>query len=307
MENSRRLSEPDLVEGLNQSAVREREATVALLAHLGEFDRRRLHLDQGFNSVYSYCTGALRLAGYSAGNRIEAARACRRFPEILERLRDGSVNLATLRLLAPHFEQDNWRRLLEATRGLSRREIEAVVATLSPMPDVPLSIQKLPALAPGSATTPPEPRPSVAPLGAERYKIQFTMGQETNDKLRRAQDLLRREIPNGDPGAIFDRALTLLLEDVARRRLAETAKPRPARPADPRSRHVPAHVKRAVWLRDAGRCAFVAPGGRRCDARSYLEFHHVDPFGHGGETTAANISLRCSAHNAHEADRVFGT
>jgi len=45
----------------------------------------------------------------------------------------------------------------------------------------------------------------------QRYRVQFTIGQETHDKLRRVQALLRREIPSGDPGEIFDRALTLLM------------------------------------------------------------------------------------------------
>ena len=35
------------------------------------------------------------------------------------------------------------------------------------------------------------------PLGAERYRVQFTIGTATHEKLRRAQELLRREIPDG--------------------------------------------------------------------------------------------------------------
>lgn len=300
VDEARRLSEPELLERLSGAADGERAAAVAFLAHLAEFDRRRLHLEAGYTSIFSYCTGVLRLAEYSASNRIAAARACRRFPVILERLADGSLNLGTLRLLAPHLEQDNHEALLEAARGRSRRYVEAMVAALAPLPEVPPSIQKL-LFAPVGA-----PRPSVAPLAADRYKVQFTVGETTSEKLRRAQDLLRREIPSGDPGVIFDRALTLLLEEVARTKLAETTRPRPPQPGDPRSRHVPAHVKRAVWLRDAGRCAFVAEGGRRCEARAFLEFHHKEAFGHGGATTAENLSLRCSAHNAHEAERVYG-
>lgn len=299
LEEARRLPEPDLLQRLLESAAREREATAAFLAHLAEFDRRRLHLEAGYNSPFSYCTGVLRLAEYSASNRIAAARACRRFPVVLERLADGSLNLGTLKLLAPHLEQDNHEALLEAARGRSRRYVEAMVAAIAPMPEVPSSIQKL-LLGPAGPH-----RPALAPLAADRYRVQFTVGQTTSEKLRKAQDLLRREIPDGDPGAIFDRALSLLLEDVARTKMAETTNPRPSRPADPRSRHVPAHVKRAVWLRDSGRCAFVAGSGQRCEARAYLEFHHVDPFGHGGETTLENLSLRCSAHNAHEAERVY--
>ena len=74
------------------------------------------------------------------------------------------------------------------------------------------------------------PRPIVQASAPERYRVQFTIGQETHEKLRRVQALLRREIPDGDPGAIFDRALTVLLEKVEKTKLGAAAKPRPDRP-----------------------------------------------------------------------------
>ena len=59
----------------------------------------------------------------------------------------------------------------------------------------------------------PLARPSlVRPLAPGHYKVQFTVSSETHDKLRRAQDLLRHAVPNGDPAAIFDRALFMLVE-----------------------------------------------------------------------------------------------
>jgi hypothetical protein len=161
-------------------------------------------------------------------------------------------------------------------------------------------------------------RPAIDCLAPERYRLQFTIGAATHEKLRRAQELLRREIQDGDPGAIFDRALTLLLEDVARKKLAVAAKPheRPSTRHPPsthhcpgprtRSRHIPARVKRAVWVRDSGRCAFEATNGRRCTERAFLEFHHREPYAIGGEATVTNVSLRCRAHNIHEAELAFG-
>jgi hypothetical protein len=80
----------------------------------------------------------------------------------------------------------------------------------------------LPASAP--AVCPPPARLStVTPLAPERYKVQLTVGAETYGKLRRAQDLLRHAIPNGDPAAIFDRALTLLVAHLEKTKLAMTA------------------------------------------------------------------------------------
>jgi 5-methylcytosine-specific restriction endonuclease McrA len=149
-----------------------------------------------------------------------------------------------------------------------------------------------------------------------RYRIQFTMGEELHEKLRRLQTLLRREIPDGDPAAICDRAWTLLLEHVEKAKLGVGANPRSDRAirpgtdkgdeSAPRTRHIPHAVKRTVWERDGGQCAFVAGAGLRCRERAFLEFHHVVPHAKQGGATVANISLRCRRHNQYEADLVFG-
>jgi hypothetical protein len=329
------LSNAELLCLVAALAGKERGATVDLVAHLGELDARKLHLAEGYGSLFAYCTRALHLAEHAAYNRIEAARVSRKFPVVLDLLANGSMNLSTVRLLAPHFRPDNFERLVAEARGRSKREVEELVARLAPRPDVEASVRKLPARVPSPSppgvvatasptaptaeikaafatpvvpTTPerPAPRPLVAPLAPERYRVQFTVGAATYDKLRQVQDLLRREIPDGDPVLIFDRALTLLLEDVARKKLASASKPRSDSRTRAGSRHVPARAKRAVWLRDGGRCAFVAGNGRRCDERAFLEFHHDEPYAIGGEPAVANISLRCRAHNVYESDLVFG-
>jgi len=386
-ENPTRLSDDDLLDRVRVLAMREREATVELVAHLAELDTRRLYLAQGYGSLFSYCTQALLLAEHAAYNRIEAARASRKFPAILKRLVDGSVNLSTVRLLAPYLTPENCDEVLAEAAGKSKRDVEVLVARLAPRPDLSPSVRRLPTMpharasaptdaasagiqslsgipgragargcseidrcsvtegcartcragqpsevsvAPGieapslpeSTACPTKPdlgptvdgpcamaanRPLVTPLSPERYRVQFTVGRETHERLRRAQDLLRREIPDGDPGEIFDRALALLLADVARKKLAATSNPRPARAPAARSRHIPARLKRAVWLRDGGRCAFVSRSGRRCQEHAFLEFHHIEPYAIGGETTLINLSLRCRAHNVHEAERLFGS
>ena len=71
------------------------------------------------------------------------------------------------------------------------------------------------------------------------------------------------------------------------------------------SRRVPLEVKRAVWVRDLGRCAFVAEDGRRCGERAFVEFHHVRPYAAGGGATVENIQLRCRRHNGFEARAFF--
>ena len=118
---------------------------------------------------------------------------------------------------------------------------------------------------------------------------------------------MRHNLPNGDPAVILDRALTVLLAHLERAKLAATNQPRKGRELMLGSRYVPAAVRRAVWARDGGQCAFVTTSGRRCQERGFLEFHHSAPYAAGGEATVATIELRCRAHNLYEAELDFGT
>ena len=146
------------------------------------------------------------------------------------------------------------------------------------------------------------------PLAPERYKIQFTVDREAHDKLRRAQDLLRHTIPDGDLAAIFDKAITLLLEDLARAKHGAAGRPRSSRPPAATGEACTAHTccdaARGVATRWRAVRLCRQPGP--CTEQGFLEFHHLVPYAVGGEATIANLELRCRAHNADQAERYFG-
>jgi hypothetical protein len=306
-----RLSDAELLAAVRRLAHSEREATASLVSHIAELDARRLYLGEGFSSMFTYCTGALHLSEHEAYNRIETARAAQRFPVLLELLARGALNLTSVRLLAQHLTEDNHEALVAAASYKSKREVEELLARRFPRPDVAPLVRKLPApmqvaVSPTApAVVPTQRRPVVTPLAADRYEVRFTASAAMKEKLRQAQDLLRHSIADGDIAQVFDRALTVLLEDLARKKLAATSQPRHAASSSGRSRHIPAQVKRTVWLRDGSRCTFVG-NGRRCEERGFLEFHHVRPYAAGGEATVDNIRLVCRKHNAHEAELYFG-
>ncbi len=311
-----RLSDAELVGQLRSLIARERDVTAEVVARLAELDTRDLHLREGYTSLFVYCRDALGLSEWEAYNRIEVARAARRFPVILDMLASGAVNLTTVKLLASHLTPANH------------------VARLAPRPDVPPSVRRLPAPRPAS-TTPPAPlvtsalttpdpssiptpapdepvhalpiRPAVVePLSPDRYKLQLTISGETLEKLRLAEDMLGHAIPSGDEAAVLDRALTGLLVELAKKKFSDTQKPRRSRGTRPGARYPSAKVQRAVWVRDLGRCAFVGAGGHRCNERRFVEFHHVDPYVLGGEATVDQIQLRCQRHNDYEGRLYFG-
>jgi hypothetical protein len=108
------LSDSELIVAIGRLVESERGVTTSLVAHLVEFDARDLYLREGFPSLLAYCCEVLHLSEHEAYNRIEAARASRRFPVALERLAEGSLNLTTVRLLAPRLTEQNHRELLAA-------------------------------------------------------------------------------------------------------------------------------------------------------------------------------------------------
>jgi hypothetical protein len=323
------LSDADLLAGLQRVLASERHAIAQMVAYLAELDKRRLYLALGFTSLFRFCTDALHLSEDATCNRIEVARAARRHPVVLGHLASGDLSLTAIRLLAPHLTSENHQTLLAEARHKGLDEIRYLIARYKPQPPVPSTIRKTPVpkaatiapdatdapsgllSAPAAARSPspsssPAKRAVVAPLSEETYRVQVTIRKSAHDKLRCIQDLLRHQVPNGDPAAIFERALDVLYEDLLKKKAAVVDRPRPAREQAPKGRHVPADVRRKVWTRDAGRCAFKSSDGRRCSETGCLEYHHVVPFAAGGKTTVDNIEMRCRAHNDYEAERYFG-
>jgi hypothetical protein len=332
------VSDDELVERVKHLAMCERHASVALIRSLVEFDSRQLYLREGCSSLFTYCIHVLHLSEGSAYNRIETARAARRYPEVLEALERGDLTLTAVRMLAPHLTSANYAEVLAAARQRSKQGIQELIASLNPRPEAATIIRRVaaqpskgdptPILAAAleletslpmnaalassagqnlAATPAPQFRAAiVTPLAPERYKLQVTLTRETHEKLRRAQALARHMLPRGDVGSILDRALTLLIDHLERRSFARVASPRPSPGESTASGgHISATVRRAVWQRDEGRCGFVGRTGR-CRETAFLEFHHVAPYAAGGAATADNIELRCRAHNQYEARLFFG-
>ena len=331
------MSNQELLAAVSHAAGNERQATAVLLALLAEVDARRLYLGEGCASLFAYCTQVLHLSEHAAYHRIETARAARHFPIILPLVAEGSVTTTAVALLRPLLTPENHEALLAAARHKSKREVEHLVAGLAPRPDAHSIVRRLPtvptapatptrpmAAAEGpmlvhsdtspvaearpaaSAPIPSEPRPKIAPLTSDRYLLRVTLSAAGHANLRRAQDLLRHAAPKGEPAAVIEQALAVLVDHLERQKVAKVRRPRDAggRPTLG-SRHIPAAVRRQVWARDEGRCAFVGPNGR-CRETGRLEFHHLVPFARGGPSTVENVALRCRAHNSHEGEQLFG-
>lgn len=279
------LSNQALLEETARLATATRRTVATLIAALAEVDARKLWADVGCSSLYTYCTQVLGFSEQEAYLRMEAARVVRQFPVVLEMLADGEITLTNVGLLKPHLTNENHIQLLAAARGKSKREVARQMAALSGAPEQPI--------------------PSwITPLSDDRFWISFEIGDQTYERLQRATDLLRHAVPDGNLGRVFDRALISLLRDLERSKFGATDAPRGDFVSESDSRYIAASVRRRVWKRDGGRCAFVGTHGR-CTETAFLEFHHIKPFACGGTSTLDNIELRCRAHNQREAELFF--
>jgi hypothetical protein len=316
----RTLGDDELLTALLGLVRRDNELLAELLAHLAELDQRRLYLDLGFPSLHAYCTSALGMCESSAGRRITAARVCRKFPDVLARVAKGELHLSAVCSMSPHLDWNNAPELVELCSNQSRRKVDEILAARFPRADVREKVR-------------------LDPLSVDRYGLHFTIDAEALEELERVRALARHRLPNGQLSELFKLAMRTLRIELEKQRFSLGKKPKRTRrtaapatdeaerestpkveaaeatidqqpPAEVASeaatRRPSAEVAREVYTRDEGQCTFVAQDGRRCGAREFVEFDHIDPHGQGGEPTAANLRLRCRAHNQLYARQVYG-
>lgn len=324
----------------------ERATLADFLIALADFDRRRLWLDLGHASLFYFLHRELGLSKGAAFYRKTAAELIHRFPDVVEPLRDGRLCLTSVVELSKVLTPENRADVLPRFFQLSKREAKAVSAALQPdeaarhrevvtavrvRPDTAPSLtlpsstdrgpdRAAPAVHPDeprhanpptaetSAAAPPPPRrtPSAAaePLTAELSRLHVTVSRRFLEKLEAARAALSHSRPGASAEEILEAGLDFVLAQQAKRK-GIVEKPRKVSPPA-KADHLPAHVKRAVWVRDGGRCQWPLDSGGICGSTLRVEFDHIVPRARGGASTVDNIRLACRVHNDLAARRTFG-
>ncbi|MEI9937456.1 MAG: HNH endonuclease [Pseudomonadota bacterium] len=305
-----------------------------IIAHLAEVERRKLHLKDGSESLYDYCTRVLHLSNSEAFHRITAARIARQFPIVFSLIeqRQLHLHLTAVCLLRDYLTPENHQELLAEACHKTKWQVQELLARRFPRADVESRVRKLPE--PRPLVTPvkssPIPRPvptlprvssaapipiPVEPLSEARYRIQLNASAVLKEKLDRLRVLTSHANPSGDIAVVIERALDVALAEVEKRRFAKTNRPRASRlnfvqtksrGANAKRDHVPNAVLRAIAERDGLQCTYRGANGCRCTARAFLQVHHGWPWARGGEETRENLRLLCASYNQLLAERDFG-
>jgi 5-methylcytosine-specific restriction endonuclease McrA len=127
----------DLSRRLAELLRREHGAMADFLVALADFDRRRLWAPLGYASLFHYLHRGLGLSKGSAFYRKTAAGLVRRFPEVVEPLRDGRLCITGVVELAKVMDEGNRAEVLPRFFHRSRREARAVAVEIRPASVVP--------------------------------------------------------------------------------------------------------------------------------------------------------------------------
>ena len=165
--------------------------------------------------------------------------------------------------------------------------------------------------------------PPASPGGDLEHRIilRFGVSAEFMAKLDRIRALAWHRLP---ANATLEHVFELVLDDTLKRSdpmaRREQRSHRESQRADravgppstsvvdsPQPRNIPPRVRDEVFARDGGRCTYVGPDGRRCDATRGLQIDHVVPVARGGSGEIGNLRLLCAQHNRMLAERLFGS
>ncbi|MBD3179440.1 MAG: DUF222 domain-containing protein [Candidatus Latescibacteria bacterium] len=308
---------------------RERRLKVRILLYLREIDRRKLYLEEGYSSMFDFCTEHLGYSRSAACRRIRVARCMGRYPEIAAMLQAGEINITTLSMVSGILNDDNYEEILKKISNRSKRDVEIFISGFNPQREIRDRVRPVCVLKPAAGKSTPtggsrinrknyvkseiksDSTPDVGSKDTRleverRFEIRFSAGEDFMKKLEKVKSLLSRKYPRGvNLELMFEELLDNYLDqnDPERREADNNIKINKLK----RTRHIPRNIKDKVYRRDGGRCSFVGKSGRRCSSRWNLQYDHIIPYAKGGDNSPDNLRLLCARHNRLMAEREYGS
>lgn len=260
-----------LVTRVRELVREERRITAQLLHHLREVEHRRLYAELGYASLFEFCQKDLGYSESAAYRRISAMRLLRDLPEVEQKLKTGALTLSHACSLQTFLQAEKKQKgrtyrteekqeLLQKLEGKSHREAERVLAEISP--------QNL-------------PQERKRALDNQHTEIRLVADAALCEKLDRARELLSHRGVES-----YAELLEVLADEFLKRADPLRKKSRSVSPApevEPAQKvaasgsfgrqHIPAQVRRQIWIRDQGRCCYRSPQtGRACGSRWKLAY-----------------------------------
>ena len=200
----RTISDSELLSKLKTLVQTEREILTEILHHLLEVETRKLHLIEGYGSMFQYAIEALGYSEAQAYRRISAMRLLRELPQIADSIQNGSLNLTHLTQAREYFKseakkeealsKDEKLTILSSLEHKTTRETEKIFAGLDP--------DKI-------------PTDQERPLRENLTEIRFVGNDALLEKLKRFKELDSHVQKDPNYAELFERLVDLALKKKA--------------------------------------------------------------------------------------------
>ena len=319
-----KYSNSELVLALSLGRKLEREICAEVILLLSELDGRKLYRDEGYPSLFVYCKEALGYSESSAYRRQQAARMVQEEPGVYEKLRSGDLSLSAVVELSKTLKEEvglSTGELVESASGKTKAQVQELVAVHSKAeprkkdrirPKKTRAKKALPLIDSHRAFMGKSTEPEV--------ELKYDVSFEADAEFLQLFEEVRALVGGGRPP--ITEVLRKVLKEYKQRHCPRERASRRVKRADRAkssctssssrsqapsgSRYIPRAVRDEVHLRDGGQCTYRSSTDKRCSCTSGLEVDHITPFAFTANNSAANLRLRCRAHNQLEAERVFG-
>lgn len=238
----------------------EKTATVNLLKHLQEINRRKLYVDYGHSTLPKYIVAELGYSENEAWTRIQAMRLLKTVPQIEKKIESGQISLSNASLLQG-FVQDT---------GIQKQP-EKIADAVKKAED--LSHRKL--------------KEEFKPQEPKEKKI--TLNLKLQEKIKKLQQSWGEMSETAILEALIDEKLREIELKV------DSPKPESTREVSAaKTRYIPVSVRREILGRSKNQCEHKNKDGTRCQERRNLEYDHILSF-----YTSQKISLVHSSNSLH--------
>ena len=299
MSNLTRLPDSELTLNIKQLVQIDRDNLITLIAHLQEFEGRRLFSEYGYDSMFSYCIKELRYTEQETIYRLRTSRLIKKCPELATSLKNGEINLTQAQMLNTFINnQEKQGKSLDKTQMLATADqIKNKSAKES------MSILNL-----IEGKSPVKKENSLREIGDGNYLLKVTINNETAQLLKKIQGLLahKKTIDANNLEEVINRMCELSLDELEPPPPSSTSVNTSEDSTKNKSRYIPAVVKSIDYHRANGQCEYVSPNGKKCNAIHALEYSHITPFAYGGGSSADNLKLYFRNHNQRDAINIFG-
>jgi hypothetical protein len=177
------LNDDQLLQSLQYFVKKERALIAQLLSYLEEVEKRKLHLERGFSSMFAFCTDYLGYTPHEAQMRIQAMRLSRKLPEVRGQIQSGEISLTVASKVYGHVAREIKELKENNLPTLAPEKIKYVVEEVKSL-SVKQAEKVLLEIFPNQSALPPE---KTKLFNREIVRVEMNLHEETLAKLEKIQ------------------------------------------------------------------------------------------------------------------------